>query len=206
MGSIKSNIGHLESVAALAGMIKTVEALERGLIPPQMNFKIPNPKICWDRIHVPTTVMSWPTTKDGIRRAGVNSFGFGGTNGHAVLESYDRKSLKGASEERPYLFKVSAATTTSLQALAKSYAEYTDRTAPSLFDLSHTLLARRSTMRQSFYAVASSQAELVDILNDGISKTLTRSANSIRNLAFVFTGQGAQWYVLDRVTVSHKVD
>jgi acyl transferase domain-containing protein len=197
VGSIKSNIGHLESTAALAGIIKTVEALERGQIPPQMNFEKPNPKIDWDRVQIPTTVMSWPPTRNGVRRAGVNSFGFGGTNGHAVLEYHPVPDTpQNAIGQSPFLFKVSAANESSLVDLANAYAEYVERTKPSLVDLSHTLLARRSTLKKSAYLVACSHEELVNALKEQKWKTLTLSNNPIQKIAFVFTGQGAQWYVI----------
>ncbi|CRK15834.1 hypothetical protein BN1708_011576 [Verticillium longisporum] len=92
VGSVKSNVGHLEAAAALAGLVKTVEALERGFIPPQMHFTSPNPKIDFTRLEVPTSLTPWPKTRDGVRRAAIDSFGFGGSNGHAVLEHYDHRA------------------------------------------------------------------------------------------------------------------
>ena len=78
VGSIKSNIGHLESAAALASIIKTVECLERGKIPAQMHFNNPNPKIDFNNTHVPVCMIDWPKSGCGVRRAGVNTFGAGG--------------------------------------------------------------------------------------------------------------------------------
>lgn len=79
VGSIKSNIGHLEACAALAGIVKTVECLERGKVPPQMHFINPNPKIDFQKAHVPIKMMDWPNCSSGIRRAAVNTFGAGVT-------------------------------------------------------------------------------------------------------------------------------
>lgn len=194
---MKSNIGHLESTAALAGIIKTVEALERGKIPPQMHFKNPNPKINFDRILVPTTTIDWPTTKSGMRRAGVNSFGFGGTNGHAILEHDPALlSYSGIPMNRPFLFKISAATAASLKSLANVYADYVEQKQPPLSDLAHTLLARRSTLQQSLLVTAASHQDLVNKLRDGSVKHLTRRNTPIQKVGFIFTGQGAQWYVI----------
>ncbi|PWY95188.1 putative polyketide synthase [Aspergillus sclerotioniger CBS 115572] len=194
VGSVKSSIGHLESCAALVGIIKTVEALERATIPPQMLFRTPNPKINFDRISIPTNLTTWPTSTDGSRRAGVNSFGFGGTNGHAVLEAFD--STHAASrildENRPYLFKVSAANTSSLVGLSKSIADYVERERPALCDLSHTLLSRRSNLRKLAFIVASSHDELVSKLRVE-PQELVRSNTANKKVAFIFTGQGAQW-------------
>ncbi|KAK8023703.1 polyketide synthase [Apiospora rasikravindrae] len=90
VGAIKSNIGHLEGASGLAGVVKAILALERGIIPPNANFKQLNPQIDAEFFHLrfPTECIPWPVA-DGIRRASVNSFGFGGSNSHAVLEAAD---------------------------------------------------------------------------------------------------------------------
>src|SRR5205085_488376 len=87
IGSVKSNIGHLEVAAGIAGLIKTALALRHGVIPPSLHFKRPNPHIDFENGHfrVNTTLTKWATT-GGPRRAGVSSFGIGGTNAHVVLE------------------------------------------------------------------------------------------------------------------------
>src|ERR1700693_1489294 len=87
VGSVKSNIGHLEAASGLAGVLKTALCLEHGLIPAQMHFQVPNPAANFDHIFIPTSAADWPASRDGIRRAAVNCFGAGGTNGHCVLEA-----------------------------------------------------------------------------------------------------------------------
>lgn len=86
VGSVKSNIGHLESVAGLAGLLKGIFILEKGIIPPSIHYKNGNPSILFDdwKISVPVKPTLWPTK--GLRRLSVNSFGYGGTNAHAVLD------------------------------------------------------------------------------------------------------------------------
>ncbi|EWC44095.1 hypothetical protein DRE_07230 [Drechslerella stenobrocha 248] len=200
VGSVKSNIGHLESCAALAGIIKTVEALERGKIPPQMHFKTPNPKIDFARIKIPTALLDWPESTNSTRKAAINSFGFGGTNGHAVLENYHRERSSTLEENRPFLFIISADNETSLNQLCSLYADYIEANQPSLLDLSYTLAARRSIHRKSRLFVADSCASLVEKLRGDYSnsKSLTRNPEKIGNLAFIFTGQGAQWVQMGR--------
>jgi acyl transferase domain-containing protein len=86
VGTVKPNIGHLEGCAGMAGIVKTVLSLEAGIIPPNLNFKVPNPKLKlkeWN-IQIPTECTLWP--QDGLRRASVNSFGYGGTNAHVILD------------------------------------------------------------------------------------------------------------------------
>ena len=87
IGSVKSNIGHLEAAAGIAGLIKVVLALQRREIPPNLHFKSGNPRIDWAGlpITVPTTVLPWPAV-EGLRRAGISSFGFSGTNVHVIVE------------------------------------------------------------------------------------------------------------------------
>ena len=99
VGSIKSNIGHLEACAGLAGIIKTVECLERGEIPPQMHFINPNSNINFQRVRVPTVMVDWPSSPDGIRRAAVNTFGAGviPPSQNPVLDWWVRAYLEGLS-------------------------------------------------------------------------------------------------------------
>ncbi|KAL4880374.1 putative polyketide synthase [Aspergillus karnatakaensis] len=202
IGSIKSNIGHLESCAALAGIIKTVECLERGFIPSQMNYEIPNPKIPHDRVLVPTTTTPWPPTPDAVRRAGVNSFGFGGTNGHVILEQYIPDDLPlSPPYQRPYLFKVSAGSEVSLRGLAAEYAAFVSRQPPRLVDLAYTLLSRRSTLSKTVYFVASS----VEDLKSHLARIATGEASAVSaslpvnpTMLWIFTGQGAQWPQMGR--------
>ncbi|MCA9735732.1 acyltransferase domain-containing protein, partial [candidate division KSB1 bacterium] len=90
LGSVKSNIGHLKAAAGAAGMLKAVLSLHHKIIPESLNFHKPNPGLDFSQapFYVPTKTMPWEATKDGVRRAGVSAFGFGGTNFHAVLEEY----------------------------------------------------------------------------------------------------------------------
>ena len=197
VGSVKSNIGHLESCAALAGLIKTVECLERAQIPPQMHFETPNPKIDFSNIEIPTSVMPWPSVQaHQKRRAAINSFGFGGVNAHTVLEEAPQV-VEADSEEadRLKLFKVSAGNDTSLLEMATSLADYIDSTRPNLVDLSHTLLSRRSTLKRSLFISASTSEELVQKLRAAdAKKALSLSSDGpAGKRCFIFTGQGAQW-------------
>jgi acyl transferase domain-containing protein len=195
VGSIKPNVGHLEACAALVSIIKVVESLERGLVPPQLHYSTPNPKIKLDSTVIPTSTTSWPRSRNGVHRAAVNSFGFGGTNGHVVLEAVPIVVSEPVSLDRPFLFKVSAVNETSLAALANSYADYIDRRRPVLGDLAYTLLARRSTFKRTLFLTSSSHGELIEKLRtwNDTSKLLTRRPSSNPRIGFVFTGQGAQW-------------
>lgn len=103
LGSVKSNIGHLKSAAGAAGMLKTVLALHKKVLPPSANFSDPNPNIPFDQIpfYVNTQLKPWETKPGEVRRAGVSAFGFGGTNFHVVLEEY----VPGLTVKEPAVFK-----------------------------------------------------------------------------------------------------
>ena len=192
VGSIKSNVGHLEACAALAGIIKTIECLERGTIPSQMHLTNPNPKINFRNVQIPRRTIEWPGTKDGIRRAAVNTFGAGGTNGHAVLEAYPRSSKPPVSS-RLLLFKVSAASNDALRRLLLKYADYVETRRPNLVDMAYTLLCRRSNLRDSVFFTASSQEELVRKLRAGNPRIYATVNKPMKKAILLFTGQGAQW-------------
>ncbi len=91
MGSVKTNIGHLGAAAGIAGLIKTVLSMRYGVIPRHLNFKDPNPNLDWDRLPVRVTdeMMAWPKQADKLPLAGVNSFGWSGTNAHVLVQGYE---------------------------------------------------------------------------------------------------------------------
>ena len=102
LGSVKSNIGHLKSGAGAAGLLKATMALHHKQLPPSLNFKQPNPNIDFSGspFYVNTELRSWgdPGNDEGVRRAGVSAFGFGGTNFHVVLEEYVPGRLRGTRD------------------------------------------------------------------------------------------------------------
>jgi len=150
------------------------------------------------KIIIPTSLMPWPETHGLPRRAAVNSFGFGGTNGHIILEHSSEPSISMSTDavERPYIFKVSAASENSLRALSQSYTNYISSAKPSLPELAHTTLNRRSTLAKSRYIVASTHHELAFKLQNSKSSPVGKRDSSTSDaLGFIFTGQGAHWYV-----------
>ena len=194
---MKSNVGHLEACAALVGIIKTVECIERRSIPPQLNFEVPNPKIDFEGLVVPRQNMTWPNTTGVPLRAAVNSFGFGGTNGHLVLERHpSRTSPRLIREHHKLLFRLSASNHKALRAQLKRLAHYVERHGPDLVDLAFTLVCRRTVFKRTHFVVAATHEELVEALlsaaNAGKSTDIPMSPKNSRT-GWVFTGQGAQW-------------
>jgi acyl transferase domain-containing protein/NADPH:quinone reductase-like Zn-dependent oxidoreductase/acyl carrier protein len=222
LGSVKTNIGHTESAAGLAGLIKVALMLKNGKIPPNLHFNTPNPKIPFEelKLRVPTTLENWPDTNGGgSRAAGVNSFGFGGTNAHAVLESYQAPdkttgaaapTKKSADDNgRMCLVPLSAHTPEALKALAKSYSEFleSDNTAKelTLADIGHTASLHRNHHAYRLTIATRSVIELPGFLTAfcaeerriGISvgKTALKTPSKP---AFVFSGMGQQWIGMGR--------
>ena len=132
--------------------------------------------------------------KEGTQRAAVNTFGAGGTNGHAVLEAYPGGLPETPIlERRPYLFKISAADDVALKLTSLKFAEYVEASKPVLRDLAHTMLACRSTLRKSMIFAADNHEELVAALRRDNYNVYVKLSDVQKELIFVFTGQGAQW-------------
>jgi acyl transferase domain-containing protein len=147
VGSIKTNIGHAEGAAGLAGVTKVILALQKASIPPSLNFKIGNPHIDWSAgISVATAVCPFPHNAHGRRVAGVSAFGFSGTNAHVILESAQPAETQPQGMERPaHLLALSARTVQALQALARRWKarfEADDAAA----DLCHTANVGRAQL------------------------------------------------------------
>ncbi|ROT39562.1 hypothetical protein SODALDRAFT_377509 [Sodiomyces alkalinus F11] len=203
-GSVKCHVGHLEACAALIGIIKTIECLERGFIPAQLHLLEKNPKINFDELQIPTSTIPWPEKNGRPRVAGINSFGFGGANGHVVLSqflrthacTYEPDTTSGA---RPFLVKVSADSESALARSRDNLASYLSASASTpISDVSYTSLLRRSLLRKSQFFVASSTADLVQKLrgegDDKLPAVLSSQGDErTKRLALVLTGQGAQW-------------
>ena len=126
VGSVKTNVGHCEAAAGVAGIIKVVLSLVHQEIPPHLNFEQPNPHIDWDAlpVEVVTRLRQWPVGRTAI--AGVSAFGFSGTNAHVILEEPPRPELaaEGAKDSPPYLLPLSARTPGALAELAARFDHY----------------------------------------------------------------------------------
>jgi acyl transferase domain-containing protein len=194
IGSVKTNIGHLEAAAGLAGVIKTVLALQRGEIPPHLHFSQGNPHIDWAAlpVTVPTRTTPWPAV-EGRRLAGVSSFGFSGTNAHVVLEGAAEVATAADAPptERPlHLLALSARDGAALQALAQRADETLAVAQAPLADLCFTANAGRAHFSHRLVALGASAEELRRSLA-GAQTAVVEGARRPK-IAFLFTGQGAQ--------------
>src|SRR5262245_28485968 len=193
LGSVKTNVGHLDAAAGVAGFIKAVLALQHREIPPSLHYQRPNPKIELDatRFYVNSELRDW---SDGApRRAGVSSFGIGGTNAHVVLEEAPAATPADAGR-RAQLLVVSAASEAALAAsCAALAARFESEAAPDVADAAYTLQVGRKRLPWRRAHVARGPAEAAAVLRSGTAKEpLSRNDRRDARVAFLFPGQGAQ--------------
>ncbi|KAI0203696.1 hypothetical protein F4808DRAFT_467077 [Astrocystis sublimbata] len=215
VGSIKTVVGHTEATAGLAGILKASLALQNSTIPPNVLFRRLNPRLepFYDNLNVPVSLMPWPAVPSGSpRRASVNSFGFGGTNAHVILENYIplAPSLQSStSVVTPFLpFVFSAASEVSLKSYLATFCDYLREYGgcQNLRSIAYTLMARREHLPVSIAIGASTFNELRAKVEEKLqaarlNPTSTVGLRPTRRILSagkpkvlgVFTGQGAQW-------------
>jgi phthiocerol/phenolphthiocerol synthesis type-I polyketide synthase E len=196
IGSVKTNVGHLDTAAGVVGLIKTVLALKHKLLPPSLHFEKPNPNIDFvnSPFYVNTNLSEWKT--DGTpRRSGISSFGIGGTNAHVVLEEAPALELSGPS--RPWQLivlsaKTSSALDTATANLGKHLQQHLDL---NLADVAYTLSQGRRAFSYRRMLLCQNQDEAAVTLSSlGLPQVFTNSREAgARPIAFMFSGQGTQY-------------
>ncbi|NOX38149.1 MAG: SDR family NAD(P)-dependent oxidoreductase [Calditrichaeota bacterium] len=198
IGSVKSNVGHLDAAAGVTGLIKTTLAIYHRQIPPSINFDRPNPQIDFQNspFFVNTTLRDWPANGHP-RRAGVSSFGIGGTNAHVVLEEAPEPEPSG--ETRPWqLIALSAKSPTALDQLSHRMAEYFKaHPDASLGDVAFTLLMGRRELNVRQAVVVQSIEDARQVLESRDPKRILQAVYPkevpVPSVVFMFSGQGAQY-------------
>ena len=221
VGSVKTNVGHAEGVSGLAAIIKTVFALQKRLIPPNLNYEKPNPAIPlaeWN-VQVPRSLTPWPANR--ALRASVNNFGYGGANVHLIIEgapttskayTNGTNSTNGSDQadiSRSLIYILSSKDSAVSPAIGKKLASYIrgatstgGREEPlSPADLAYTLAERRSRFPWAIAVRANSLADLAKKLDDD-SRKATRATQSPPRIGMVFNGQGTQWHAMGRELIS----
>ncbi|RAK85777.1 hypothetical protein BO79DRAFT_231135 [Aspergillus costaricaensis CBS 115574] len=223
LGSVKSTIGHLEGASGVAGVLKAILAVEKGIIPPNTDLQTLNPRIDEEFLHVkvPRKAIPWPV--DGIRRASVSSFGFGGTNVHIVLDNASTELVKNdlrlqatingpaiptlgrtvtRSSDMARLLVWSFADKEGIMRLQETWKPFfaglniePEERPRYLFRLAHTLSARRSCLEWRAYAVTQPSDDWATIPDSVVSPGQSIPSP---NIAYIFSGQGAQWYAMGR--------
>jgi acyl transferase domain-containing protein/NADPH:quinone reductase-like Zn-dependent oxidoreductase/NADP-dependent 3-hydroxy acid dehydrogenase YdfG/acyl carrier protein len=210
VGAAKTNLGHLEAASGIAGVIKTVLALQHRQIPPNVHFANPTPHIPWDKIavQIPTRLEEWEPL-DGKRLAGISAFGFSGTNAHAVLEEAPPQEAPSIDLTAPHLLTLSARSPFALGALARRFAE---RVAPlgadELSALCYSASSSRSHLPYRLAARADDATTLASRLCAAAEALIAEPSpgNMVEGVvhgrvgpggrpgvAFLFTGQGSQY-------------
>ena len=202
VGSVKTNLGHLESAAGIAGLMKLILAIQNQKIPASLHFDTPNSRIEWDQlpIRVASELQTW-NRRGRTRVGGVSSFGFSGTNAHVIVEEYPQQveahvppalhTPPGAG--KAYFFPISAKTESALRAIAAAlHRHLLAQPSLSLADIAHTLHAGRSHFEYRAGLVASSRTELLEQLHELAIHDSARTAQSRRilnhapRIAFIF--------------------
>ena len=199
IGSVKTNIGHTEAAAGIAGIIKVALALHHREIPPSIHFETPNALIPFGdlRLRVQTVLESWASS-DGPRLAAVSSFGFGGSNAHAILAEAPEARVARADDRPAELICLSAKTQDALDQLRQRFgAACRAADTVELADSAYTLHVGRAHFRHRVAIVATSiQGALRDIESRDKSGSIARTTTP--RIAFLFSGQGAQFAGMGR--------
>jgi acyl transferase domain-containing protein/acyl carrier protein len=205
LGSVKTNIGHTEAAAGIAGLIKTALCIHHRKIPPSLHSAQLNTAIDWDALPfaVPQELTPWPA--DGRAVAGVNSFGISGSNVHVVLEAApDAAKSQSPKEPGPVLLPLSARSPAALGELVSSYASLISSTAkdPTAFSAIAAAAALRRAHHDHRLAIVADTSDdavrQMQVLAAGSAKSWTRTRANKRKVAFVFPGQGGQWRGMGR--------
>lgn len=213
IGSVKTNIGHLEAAAGIAGLIKVVLSLKHQTIPPSLHYHSPNPHIPFDALNlqVQNDLKSWPSGS-GPAIAGVSSFGFGGTNVHVIVREPGNNKQDNDDEKihsttsNCYLLPLSATSYETLQTLAGTFQELLAADSSiTIRDICYAASIRRSQYDYRLAAIGNSRKELYSSLqaflqdeHDPNLFPVCRVPDRQPKLAFVFPGQGGQWYGMGR--------
>ncbi|KAK4677801.1 Type I Iterative PKS [Podospora pseudoanserina] len=225
IGSVKTNIGHTETASGVAAIIKVALALEKGQIPPSVNYEKPNEKLRLDdwKLKVPTELEPWDGKED-VRRASINNFGYGGSNAHVIMEDLDSftgsrrlqqaANLDNASSRsrrsssaleylsRRRVFVLSGKDERATQAIVSNLKDYLLNTKTTdedgfLDNLAYTLGHRRSRFPWVTSVSADTVEALIKILDSPKAKPAKAAIASPR-VGFVYNGQGAQWWAMGR--------
>lgn len=194
VGSIKTNMGHTEAAAGLVGLLKAALSVERARIFPQLHFEKLNPEIRIDEhsVSIATTSEAWPM--ESPRRAAVSSFGFGGANAHAIVEGDGAlPEAAWATEGTTHsIIVASGRTPEALRDRARSLAAYLDTNAPNVADIAFTTSTRRRHFDHRMAIVASDAQTAARALEMRLERP--HEVAKANKLAFVFSGQGGQWW------------
>lgn len=206
IGSVKTNIGHVEGAAGLAGLIKMVLTLENGIIPPNLNITTPNPKIPWDECQLKLPLKPTPWSRGKDRVVGVSSFGIGGSKSHTLLASADYVVVKNIKDyslpyhtdsSAPALLLFSAKYPKALEKMVRDHPVYHMGANDSLKDMAYTVAMKRETLRHRAFCVANGIDDWAPVYS------ARQGTYDPSKLTFAFSGQGAQWAQMGKTLIKN---
>lgn len=195
IGSVKANLGHTEAASGLVSLLKMLKALQHRTIPPNIKFTTPNPNIRFEeaKLVVPTEATPWPEGR--LERVSVNSFGIGGANAHAILESaanYNVPTATHRPSESPQLLLFTANSSKSIERLVDNYQAWLEKNPDKVSDLAYTLARKRRQMPHRAFGIFKNG------VMENVSRPTSSDSSKPPNTVMVFTGQGAQWPQMGR--------
>ena len=212
IGSVKTNFGHLEAAAGIASLIKVALILKHRTIPPSLHFKNPNPNIDLEKLklRVVQKLEHFPGHAEPLY-AGINSFGFGGTNAHVILESAPAipASTHGKPASTNLVLPLSAHSTEALRAVAGNYSVLLSSSRADARAICAAVSTRRSHLTHRLCVIGASRERLVTQLNEFLSGEtdtgiISGEATSSDRPVFVFSGQGPQWWAMGRELLAEE--
>lgn len=203
IGSVKSNLGHLEAAAGVAGLVKALYCIEHRLVPATIGMETPNPSIPFDDWNIEVVTENRPLEKAGKLIVGVNAFGFGGANAHVILESSEdsNRLQSGPLKSKLVPIILSARSEIALKATARDFSAFL-RTQPeeALYDIAHNTIFRREWHEHRAVlfetTLASTAKALEDFADDAPDKLAVESGCKLEattGLAFIYSGNGSHW-------------
>ncbi|PIF30218.1 acyl transferase domain-containing protein [Flavobacterium sp. 9] len=197
IGSIKSNLGHLDTVAGIVGVIKTALSLKNKTLLPSINYSSPNPEINFSSgpFYVNDKLQNWDRKNNELLRAGVSSFGIGGTNAHAILEEEPAAEVS-IKKEGNKLLVFSAKTKTALLNYQNKLKDFIkEKDSLDLNNLAYTLQTGRKHFEYRNFLVCKNNAEAIEALENIAQKTPSeKTSGGTKDLVFMFSGGGSQYY------------
>ncbi|MDW7695041.1 SDR family NAD(P)-dependent oxidoreductase [Flammeovirgaceae bacterium SG7u.111] len=210
IGSVKTNIGHLEGAAGMAGLLKVLLSIKNKQIPSSLHFDKPNPEIPFEELNleVNDTLTDWKVKDNESRKAGVNSFGWGGTNAHIVVEEYivpievGQLEIKQANTIGDYLLNISAKSEVALKEYAQSYFKriLDAKSEKEILEICIASAINKPRLEYRLSVTGSSRDELVTKLQEFFKEGVATPAklSNEKKVVFVFPGQGSQWVGMGR--------
>ncbi|MEU5552259.1 amino acid adenylation domain-containing protein [Micromonospora sp. NPDC047793] len=204
VGSVKSNLGHLESAAGMAALCKVIVSMQHGRLPATLHFREGNRLIDWDAVPIEVVAdeIAWQPA-GGRRRAGISSFGISGSNAHIIVEEYEPTSRRTSSTPGlPRLLPVSAKSDAALRAALRTLGEWSADTTADLADIAHTLGTRRAGLRHRAALVCDAVTDIPGAVEAVLADGGVRD-QADPGQVFVFSGQGTQYPGMARELYQH---